>query len=275
MTESIEQSQIWRLEGSSAEAYERYLVPMMFAPWAEQLVESAAVRMGERVLDVACGTGIVARYAATRVGPKGTVVGLDLNEGMLKAAREAAARMGTGVEWRAASASEMPFGDGEFDVVFCQQALQYFQDRPGAISEMRRVLSREGRLAISVWRPIEHNPGYHVLARALEQYGSEAAARSVRASFPSGGVEDLRTLMQNAGFGRVHITIGIGTMRYPSAHEFLRREAASSPLGAFISGLSAEIRDQVVAEIGRGLSAYSDDDGIVFPMETYLVLALP
>src|SRR5690554_5715477 len=107
MSDTIEQSQIWRLEGSSAEAYERYLVPMMYAPWAEQLVESAAVRVGERVLDVACGTGIVARYAATRVGPKGTVIGLDLNEGMLQAAREAAARTASGVEWRAASASEM------------------------------------------------------------------------------------------------------------------------------------------------------------------------
>src|SRR5690606_7210582 len=128
MNDAGEQAQIWRLEGSSAEAYERYLVPMMFAPWAEQLVERAGVKADERVLDVACGTGIVARYAATRGGPRGTVVGLDLNEGMLKAAREASSQSGSGVQWRVASASEMPFSDGEFNVVFCQQALQYFQD---------------------------------------------------------------------------------------------------------------------------------------------------
>ena len=275
MSEAIEQSQIWRLEGTSAEAYERYLVPMMFAPWAEQLVESAAVRVGERVLDVACGTGIVARYAATRVGPKGTVVGMDLNEGMLKAAREAASRMGSGVEWRAASASEIPYDDGAFDVVFCQQALQYFQDRLQAIREMRRVLGREGRLAISVWRPIQHNPGYVVLADALERSAGPEVAATIRATFPSWSVTDLRATMEEAGFNRVHITVGIGSMRYPSAHEFLRREAASSPLGTAIVTMDASVRQKVVADIHGGLQDYVDDDGLVFPMETYLVLALP
>ena len=275
MTEAVEQSQIWRLEGSSAEAYERYLVPMMFAPWAEQLVESAAVRSGERVLDVACGTGIVARYAATRVGPRGSVVGLDLNEGMLRAAREATQGAGAGVMWTAASASEMPFEDREFDVVFCQQALQFFQDRQKAVQEMHRVLTPDGRLAISVWRPLEHNPGYVVLSRALENQAGADVAEIVRASFPPWGIDDVRSLFRDAGFNRITINIGIGSMRYPSAHEFLRREAASSTLGVPITALSADVREAVVREIDDGLESYQDDDGLVFPMETYLVLAHP
>ncbi len=275
MTEAIEQSQIWRLEGSSAEAYERYLVPMMFAPWAEQLVESAAVRSGEKVLDVACGTGIVARYAATRVGPRGSVIGLDLNEGMLRAAREASQATGAGVEWTAASASEMPFSDGEFDVVFCQQALQFFQDRQKAVQEMHRVLAREGRLAISVWRPLRHNPGYVELSNALAKHAGDDAADLVRASFPDWTTDDVRSLFRDAGFTRITINIGVGSMRYPSAHEYLRREAASSQLGGVLATLSMDVREGIVREIDEGLRSYQDDDGIVFPMETYLVLALP
>jgi ubiquinone/menaquinone biosynthesis C-methylase UbiE len=209
------------------------------------------------------------------VGPRGTVVGLDLNEGMLRQARAAASRTATGVEFTAASASEMPFEDGAFDVVFCQQALQYFQDRPRAIQEMRRVLARKGRLAISVWRPIEHNPGYVVLADALERHVGPEASAVMRSPFPSWSLEDLREIFRNAGFTEVHINLGIGTIRYPSAHEFLRREVASSPLAGPLEHLSASVRDAVVRDVEAGLRSYQDDDGLVFPMETYLVLALP
>lgn len=274
-TQLTEDSEIWQLEGSGAEAYERYLVPMMFAPWAEQLVERAGVRPGERVLDVACGTGIVARYASTRVGPRGTVVGLDLNEGMLEAARAAASGAAAGVEWTTASATEIPFEDGSFDVVFCQQALQFFRDRRRAVREMHRVLARDGRLALSVWRPIRHNPAYETLSDALERHLGEEAATVIRSPFPDWQVSDLRALLQDEGFDQVHVNIAVGTMRYPTPAEFLRREVASSPLAGPVAALSAETRRRLVSALATGLQEYMDDDGIVFPMETYVILARP
>lgn len=268
----MDEAQIWQLEGSSAEAYERYLVPMMFAPWAEQLVELAGVGAGERVLDVACGTGIVARYAATRVGPQGGVVGLDLNQGMLKTARAAASVAGAGVEWMEASASEMPFAEGEFHVLFCQQALQFFHNKPDTLHEMHRVLMPEGRLAISVWRPIRYNPAYVVLTQALQEHVGAHTAEMMRSPFPAWSVDDLRVLLKEAGFRQVRITIGIGPMRYPSVEEFLRREAASSLLGSHLAALDRDAHRRLITDLEEALHDYADDEGLVFPMQTYIAL---
>ena len=127
----------WQVAGSAPEVYERELVPAVFGVWAPILVELAQPRPGERVVDVACGTGIVARIAATSVGPTGAVVGVDLNPGMLSVARSV---VPTGsIQWQEASADKLPFPDGSFNVVYCQLGLQFFADRAAALREMRRV----------------------------------------------------------------------------------------------------------------------------------------
>lgn len=138
----------WQLDGRAPELYERYLVPAITAVWAADLVERAAPRSGERVLDVACGTGIVARRAAERVGNHGRVVGLDLNSGMLAVARSLSSQDASGIEWREGSALAMPLPDAAFDLVLCQLELQFFPDRPLALREMRRALVPGGRLAL-------------------------------------------------------------------------------------------------------------------------------
>jgi SAM-dependent methyltransferase len=126
--------------------YERYFVPAIGGPLAEELVAAAALRTGERVLDVACGTGVVARHAADRVGPAGSVAGADINAGMLEVARTVAMSSGrTSIQWYETAAEAMPLPDGEFDVVLCQLALQFFADKAAALREMRRVLASGGR----------------------------------------------------------------------------------------------------------------------------------
>ena len=127
----------------------------------------------ERVLDVACGTGVVARLAAARVGGSGNVVGLDLNPGMLAVAASIAPETpatSAPITWREASATKMPFTDASFDIVYCQLGLQFFPDRSAALREMHRVLVSEGRLGLMVWRGIEHSPGFRVLADALGRH---------------------------------------------------------------------------------------------------------
>jgi ubiquinone/menaquinone biosynthesis C-methylase UbiE len=139
----------WQLEGNSAEAYERYLATA-FSPWADALTAAAELTAGDRVLDVACGTGIVARHAARRVGAGGTVVGLDVNEAMLAVARSVSAGCEPSIEWRQGDAAYLPFPDRQFDAVFSEQAVQFFPAPLEALREMRRVLAAEGRAAISV-----------------------------------------------------------------------------------------------------------------------------
>jgi ubiquinone/menaquinone biosynthesis C-methylase UbiE len=262
----------WQLEGNSAEAYERYLVPA-FSPWANELVAVADVREGERVLDVACGTGIVARHAAVRTGAAGTVVGLDLNEDMLRVARTVSAMVSPAIEWRQGNAARLPFPDGAFDAVLCEQATQFFSDPVQALGEMRRVLAAGGRAAVSVCRPIRYSPAYVTMASALERYVSAEAGSMMRSPFSSWNVDEFRALFTKAGFGHVHVRIEVSSLRYPSFEEFLRREAASSPLAGPISALDAEVRDDLIRDLRSALFDHVDDDGLVCAVESYVALA--
>jgi ubiquinone/menaquinone biosynthesis C-methylase UbiE len=273
MMSELRQEEGWQLEESSAEAYERYLVPLLFAPGAQYLVELAAPGPGERVLDVACGTGIVARRAMPRVGSGGKVVGLDINEGMLEVARKVSADIRPTIEWHQGDATDMPLPDRAFDVVFCQQGLQFFPDRPAALVEMHRVLVQNGCLVLSVLRSIEHNPGYRLLAEALEQHVGPDAGAMMRSPFSSLSADELRALIAGAGFREVRIFLGVGPVRYPSVEEFLRWEGASSPLAGPIGALRDDVREALIRDVGEALRTYTDDEGIVFPTETYLAAA--
>lgn len=263
----------WQLEGNSAAAYEEYLVPGIFEPWADELLEEVALQSGDRALDVGCGTGIVARRAAGAVGADGEIVGLDPNEGMLEVARDASADLGPAIEWRRGEAEALPFPDERFDVVFCQQTLQFVTEPDGALREMHRVLAEGGRLALSVWRPLEFHPSYEVLADALERHVGDDAAAMMRSPFPAWDRPALRDLVGDAGFREVGVTIDVGSMRYPSPDEFVRREAASSPLAGPLGSLDGDIREELLRDVAGELRPYTDDEGVVFPMETYVVTA--
>lgn len=260
----------WQIEPDSAEAYERYLVPAMMARWAEQLVDLAAPRPGERVLDLGCGTGVVARTAARAVGRGGSVTGLDLNEGMLAAAQAAAARQGLAVEWRAGNATALPFPGASFDVVLSQQALQFVSDPAAALREAARVLRPQGRLALNVCRPLERCPAYVHLAEALGRHLGPAAAAGMRSPFRDWSVDDLRGLLAGAGLREVRVRIEVSSVRYPSVSELVRREASSSPLAGPVAALSTAAREALLRELEEALRGFVDDEGFVTPLELYL-----
>lgn len=263
----------WQLDERGPEAYERYLVPELFAPWADHLVERAELQPGDRVLDVGCGTGIVARRAAPQVADDGVVVGLDINEGMLDVARATAKERQLAIEWRQGDATELPFADESFDVGFCQQALQFIPDPGAALREMHRVLAPGGRLVLGVLRSLEFNQAYVVLGDALEAHVGSEAAEMMRSPFPAWGESELRALLQEAGFESVTLTIDIRSLRYPSTEEFLRREAASSPLAGPLGSVSVSVRQALLEDLEEGLTAHTDDHGVVFPIETYVATA--
>ena len=262
-----------QLEESTAEAYERYLVPLLFAPGAQYLVELAALAPGERVLDVACGTGSVARTAASHVGTNGTVAGLDLSESMLTVARRVSSDIRPAIEWRTGNAGDIPFPGAAFDAVFCQQGLQFLPDRAAVLGEMHRVLAPNGRLTLSVLRSIEHNPGWARLAEVLERHVGPDAGAIMRSPFPSLSAGELRDLIAGAGFRDVQILIGIGPVRYPSAKEFLQWEAASWLLAKPLGSMQDDLRQAVIRDLGKALQVYTDDAGVVFPAATYLATA--
>jgi ubiquinone/menaquinone biosynthesis C-methylase UbiE len=145
----------WTGVSEDAQLYENNYVPTLFGPWAPRVADAAGISSGDRVLDVGCGTGVLAREAVGRIGSSGRVTGLDLNEGMLSVAR----LVGPGIDWRQGDAGDLPFDDESFDVVVSQFALMYFPGWPAALREMKRVLIPSGRLAEAVWAPHERATG--------------------------------------------------------------------------------------------------------------------
>jgi SAM-dependent methyltransferase len=266
----------WQVAGNAAENYERALVPAVFAAWAPLVVTLADPRPGERVLDVACGTGVVTRLAAQRVGGAGHVVGLDLNRGMLAVATSRAAshsQTDAPITWHEASATKMPLPDSSFDIVYCQLGLQFFPDRPDALREMYRVLVPGGRLGLMVWRGIEQSPGFDRLADALARHVSSDAAAIMRAPFSLGDAEALRGLLSESGFREIAIRPAPGTVRFPSVARFVQDYVAGSPLAGHVAKVSDEARAALVSEVRVALRSYVSEAELTFPIEAHLASA--
>ncbi len=266
----------WQVAGNAAETYERALIPAVFAAWAPRVVALADPRPGERVLDVACGTGVVARLVAREVGSTGNVVGLDLNPGMLAVAASSAANeppTSALITWQEASATKMPLPDAAFDIAYCQLGLQFFPDRPAALREMHRVLVPGGRLGVMVWRSIEHSPGFGILAAALERHVSSEAAGIMRAPFALAKAEELRGLIAAAGFRDITIRPVPGTVRFPSVARFVQDYVAGSPLAGHVAKVSDEARAALVSEVGDALRSHFVAGALEFPIEAHLASA--
>jgi len=266
----------WQVAGNAAETYERALIPAVFAAWAPLVVALADPRPGERVLDVACGTGLVTRLVARQVGRTGNVVGLDLNPGMLAvAASSAASEPPTSalITWEEASATRMPFPDAAFDIAYSQLGLQFFPDRPTALREMHRVLVSSGRLGLMVWRSIEHSPGFGILAAALARHVGSEAAGIMRAPFSLAEAEELRGLIAAAGFRDITIRPVPGTVRFPSVARFVQDYVAGSPLAGHVAKVSDEARAALVSEVSDALRSHLAAGALAFPIEAHLASA--
>ena len=255
---------------SPGDIYERYMVPAIFIPWVPSLLDFVALKPGEHVLDLACGTGVVAREATSRVGASGRVVGLDINGGMLARARAT----GAAVEWREGNAMDLPFDPGAFDVVVCQQGLQFFPDESKALREAQRVLVTGGRLAAAVWCGIESSPGHHALALGIERHVGNEAAKLMYAIFRLGDSQALQASLENAGFHDVRLRRERRVARFPSPELFTRWVVAGSVLGR----TGVQVRDEsltaMIREVDEALQPYVAHDGLGFPMEAHLVTAM-
>jgi ubiquinone/menaquinone biosynthesis C-methylase UbiE len=247
--------------GTAPENYERYFVPSIAAPLAADLVETAALSPGERVLDVACGTGVVTRLAAQRVGNSGSVAGLDVNPCMLAVARSATSPQ-LAIEWHETSAESIPLADGAFDVVLCQMGLQFIPNKLGALREMRRVLARGGRLVLNVPGPTP--PLFVALADALGRHIGPQAAAFVHIVFSLHDQQELRELMDSAGFRETDVQTTRTTLTLPPASEFLWQYVSSTPLAGVVGKASEESRAALQEEVGSKWRDFTKDGTLRF-----------
>jgi ubiquinone/menaquinone biosynthesis C-methylase UbiE len=273
-----EQQEQWQLDGEAPVLYQRYLVPAITAIWAAVLVDRTNIQRGARVLDVASGTGVVARAAATRLGDGGAVTGLDINPGMLAVARSLPADAGAApIEWREGSVLALPFPDAAFDVVLCQLGLQFFPDRPAALAEIRRVLVPGGRTGINVFGPIEHNPATHALADALDRHVGPGASLAKRNEHVLADTDELRMLLEEAGFREVVIESATKTVRFPSATAYVQIQLAATPLATLVERVAASDRERLIEavaeDVAGALAEYAGDAGLTFPQEVHTALA--
>ena len=266
------QTECWQVTGSASEIDEQHLVPAVFQPWATLLIEQGQLQPGERILDVACGTGIVARFAAQRVGAAGRVTGLDLNPGMLEVARSVSAHLASFLTWQEGSATALPFGAAEFDVVFCQLGLQFFPDRSTALREMVRVLVPGGRLFLLVWRAIEHSLGFAALASALERHVGPEAASLMYAPFVFGDTTaELHMLCEQAGLQEVRVRFETRMVRFPSGPAMVRSYVAGSPLAGQMARAAETAGKRLIQDVAAALQHYIDDEGLAFPIEGQII----
>lgn len=237
-----------------AEVYDSWFVPVLFAPVTEQMVAGAALPPQARVLDVACGTGVVARTVAARLQGEGQVSGLDLNPTMLEVARRRSEDAGLAIDWVQGNAQDLPFPDAAFDLVFCQQGIQFFPDRARAVREMYRVLSPGGEVAVACWRGLSRNPFFARLAQVVQQQvGSDALAMPFALDDPL----ELTGLLRQAGFEDVSVEPVAFTAIYADPDRFVEMQMTASAAGIpALQGMSPQELAAVIEAIEGDMAAH-------------------
>lgn len=264
MTDSVE---TFQLSTQAAEVYEQKFVPALFGEWAEHLVEAADVATGQAVIDVACGTGVVARAVAARLAGSGRTVGVDINEGMLAVAR----RICPEVEWHHGDALDLPFAAASFDVALCQASLMYFPDRVKALEEMARVVGPAGTVAVQVWGSLDSQPGYRPFAEIAARHAGGEAVDLIGSYFSLGDLDLACGLLEQAGLRLSGTRTRLGAVRFGSIEEFVRTEIESTPL---IDRIDDEVYSRILDESREALGSFATAGGnVALPIEGHLIVA--
>ena len=258
-----------------AEGYERFMVPPLFRPWAGRLVDGAGPEAGERILDIACGTGIVAREVAARLRASATIAAVDASPAMLAVAREAATREGAAIEWHEGRAEALPFTAASFDLALCQFALMFFADRAAAVAEMRRVLAEGGRVAVSTWLGLDRHPFYDTLHRIIEQRVGISALQQI---FSLGNADELRELFTRAGFEQVTATPVTMTARFPNPEGFLAGEidvdtAAIPSMQHADAAERQRIVESIAGDMRKPLAGVTHGEHVVLEFHAHVLTA--
>lgn len=257
-----------QVASAAAELYEQFYLPALFDQWPNRLIELAGLKVGDRVLDVACGTGVLARAARVRVGPSGSVYGLDVNPGMLAVA----ARTEPSVRWLQGQAESLPLPHCSIDHVFCQFGLMFFADRARAIGEMARVVRVGGSVCVATWAGLSETPGYAAMIDLLDQVCGPDAARALAAPFSIGTRVALQEALSPV-FGHVVVHPLDGVARFPSIDAWVTTDVLAWTLRDI---LDDEQLDELRARAPERLGEFSDAAGRVsFPTPALVAVVQP
>jgi SAM-dependent methyltransferase len=252
----MDQVQQGQVTNDAAEIYEELFVPALFDQWATRVVEAARINDGQQVLDVACGTGVLARAAKQHVGDAGSVVGLDVNPGMLAVAQ----RKGPSITWEQGRAESLPFEDHQFDAVVSQFGFMFFEDRHKAVAEVIRVLRPGGRLAIAVWDSLENTPGYAAMVALLDDLFGANAAEGLRAPYNMGNAATFRSYFDRSDLIDVQIQTLAGMARFESIEQWVYTDIKGWVLSDSVDDAQFKtLVDRAIVD----LAAYVTDTGNV------------
>ncbi len=261
-------TETFQISGEQAEAYEERFVPALFRQWVDPVLEAADVGPGDRMLDVACGTGVVARAATDRVAPDGSVTGVDLNPAMLAVAR----RIAPEIDWQQGDVAALPFGDDAFDVATCQAAIFFFPNLTGALSEMRRVTRHGGRLAVQAFSSLPAQPAYGPWVDMVARYAGPDAADLLGTYWTHGDLEVTRGRCADAG---LHVTAAHEHIRpayFPNIETMVLTEVNATPLR---DRLDQADLDLILAESHEVLGEFGHEGRLVIPLAGYVLAATP
>lgn len=260
--------------GSVAGTYDDIYVPRIFIPWAGVLLERAGLQKGEAVLDIATGPGTVARLAADQVGPQGRVVGADFSEAMIAIARSKPGAAGAAsVEYLVSPAAPLSVEDGAFDVVTCQQGLQFFPDRAAAVREMRRALKPQARVVAAVWREIALQPSFAAVDAALREClpGDQAEPYGLPFRWPK--AEDLAAVFREQGFSDVSVVKVRRPLVYEGGIAQVIATLGASPVATTVAQLDAETRARLLRAAERHLAPLVVDGQVRTQMVSNILTA--
>lgn len=262
----IDEAARGQVSPAAADVYETFFVPALFGQFPVRVLDAAGVGTGDRVLDVGCGTGIVAREARARVGPGPRVAGIDPNAGMLAVAR----RTDATIEWTDGRAEALPFDDASFDRTLSQFAAMFFTDARVAVDETRRVTAHAGTIALATWAGLDRSPGYEAMVALVDELLGGHCADALRAPFALGTEDRLRALVDRRG-SDVRIVELAGTARFPSIAEWVRTEVRGWTLAELVD--DAHEARLIEAAEHRLTGFVSASGAVAFPAPALLAIA--
>lgn len=258
----------FHLSTAAAETYEKQRVPAIFRPMAEATLNAISLPSPDTVLDVACGTGVMARAVGARLTKPCRIVGCDLNPAMVAVALAYTPDSLHQFDWIEASADAIPVEDGEVDLAFCQHGLQFFPDKLAALREIRRTLRKDAPLLVTCWKAVP--PLFEAVAKALLDHIGEAAATTAVQPFIWNDVDEIRALFVEAGFSvAVPETLPV-ERRLGASPSVMRDELLSTPNEPALRAAGEDAMEDIVSEILVAVAQYRKGELLVMPQEALL-----
>ncbi len=261
----------WQLAKNAAEKYQSVLTPAILGPFAEGLVDCANLQEGETVLDIGCGTGAAARYAAMQVGETGSVIGMDVNRGMLNIARSLPLLDGAPIDWREGNGMQIPLGSRYADVVFAAQVLQFLPDKQKALHEMKRVVKENGRIFLSIWCDIHENPYFEALLSAITYHIGQETAVGLESAFSLSAVNQLETVLQEAGISKYERSTLHYYRPFQNLEAFIPKHINATPMAIGFQLSSSIARHAIVQEVVARMEPYLENHVHQIPFSAHII----